>query len=135
MAAKSKTHSPGYVVLCDHLLIDQANKITLVGVFDRVFVEAIPSKQEACFLAAEIVGVPGPCSVMIRIKDDKGAEVVPALGPLNLELSSYGTARITMRIANLPLLRLGQYRFVVSVDGQDIGERVLFIEKRGKVNK
>ncbi|MGH7163525.1 MAG: DUF6941 family protein [Planctomycetota bacterium] len=120
----------GYAVMCDHALMDREGKHTLAGVFDRIFTRAIPGQHGRCWFVSEIRDLPGDHRFRLLVRDDHAKEILPAVGPLRIQCSpDYGSATVVVQIGALPLPVAGQYHFVVEVDGEEIGERVLYVHK------
>jgi len=117
----------GYLILCDaHGKV--GGKDCILGVFNRIFVQRFPAQHEQCFLAFELWTAPGDHELKIKIMDTDGADVVPELGPLKMQVSPVGQGSGAIQLRQLPLAKQGIYSFVMVVDGEQIGARDLFVE-------
>ncbi len=117
----------GYVILCDaHGKV--AGKDCIYGVFNRIFVARFPAAHEQCFLAFELWAEPGKHQLQLKILDTDGKDVVPPLGPLDMQVSKAGQGSGAIQLRQLPLPKAGIYSFVIVVDGEDVGARDLFVE-------
>ena len=117
----------GYLVLCDaHGKV--GGKDCILGVFNRIFVQRFPAVHEQCFLAFELWTSPGKHELKVKIMDTDGQDVVPELGPLEMQVSQVGQGSGAIQLRGLPLAKQGIFSFVMVVDGEHIGARDLFVE-------
>lgn len=117
----------GYLILCDaHGKV--GGKDCLYGVFNRIFVGQFPAVHEQCFLAFELWTSPGKHALGIHVRDTDGTDVVPPMGPLEMNVSEAGQGSGAIQLRGLPLAKQGIYSFVVSVDDVEVGARDLLVE-------
>lgn len=120
-------HKLGFLILCDaHGKV--GGKDCLYGVFNRIFVGRFPATHEMCYLAFELWTSPGQHKLGVRIRNTDGADVVPPLGPLDMNVAPVGQASGAIQLRHLPLEKPGIYSFVVVVDGEEVGARDLIVE-------
>lgn len=117
----------GYLILCDgHAKV--GGKDCILGVFNRIFVQRFPAQHEQCFLAFELWTAPGKHELKVKIIDTDGKDLVPELGPLEMQVSQVGQGSGAIQLRGLPLPKQGIYSFIMTVDGEQIGARDLFVE-------
>lgn len=117
----------GYLILCDgHSKV--GGKDCILGVFNRIFVARFPAQHEQCFLAFELWTSPGKHELRVKISDTDGNDILPPLGPLEMNVSTVGQGSGAIQLRGLPLAKQGIYSFVMLVDGEEIGARDLFVE-------
>jgi uncharacterized protein DUF6941 len=117
----------GYLILCDgHSKV--GGKDCILGIFNRIFVQRFPAQHEQCFLAFELWTTPGKHELKVKILDTDGKDVVPELGPLEMNVSQVGQGSGAIQLRGLPLAKQGIFSFVMVVDGEQIGARDLFVE-------
>ncbi len=117
----------GYLILCDgHAKV--GGKDCILGVFNRIFVQRFTAQHEQCFLAFELWTAPGKHELKVKIVDTDGKDLVPELGPLEMQVSPVGQGSGAIQLRGLPLPKQGIYSFIMSVDGEQIGARDLFVE-------
>lgn len=120
-------HTLGYLILCDaHGKV--GGKDCLYGVFNRIFVGSFPALHEQCFLAFELWTAPGKHELELHVRDTDGNDVVPKMGPLEMDVSEAGQGSGAVQLRGLPLARPGIYSFVLTVDGTEVGARDLIVE-------
>ena len=117
----------GYLILCDGHSKD-GGKDCILGIFNRIFVQRFPAQHEQCFLAFELWTSPGKHELKVKILDTDGKDVVPELGPLEMQVSQVGQGSGAIQLRGLPLAKQGIFSFVMIVDGEQIGARDLFVE-------
>jgi hypothetical protein len=121
------TNRLGYLILCDgHAKV--GGKDCILGIFNRIFVQRFPAAHEQCFLAFELWTSPGDHELKVKIVDTDGKDIVPELGPLKMQVSAVGQGSGAIQLRGLPLAKQGIYNFVMLLDGEQIGERELFVE-------
>ena len=117
----------GYLILCDgHAKV--GGKDCVLGVFNRIFVARFPATHDNCFLAFELWTAPGEHELAVKIQDSDGADLVQPLGPLKMTVSAAGQGSGAIQLRQLPLPKQGIYHFLMTVDGESIGVRELFVE-------
>ncbi len=117
----------GYLILCDaHGKV--GGKDCLYGVFNRIFVGAFPAQHEQCYLAFELWTTPGEHKLNLSVRDTDGEDVVPPMGPLDMQVSEAGQGSGAVQLRGLPLAKQGIYSFILSVDGEEVGARDLIVE-------
>jgi len=121
--------SLGYAVLCDLAITDRVGKNSLVGIFDRInVVGGFPATHGRCFFGIEVHGIPGAHELRVLVRDDEGKDILPAIGPVKLQLSpQFGGGTALIEFAHLKLPRAGQYHLLVELDGVVLGERLLHV--------
>ena len=118
----------GYMILCDgHAKVGQ--KDCILGVFNRIFVQRFPASHESCFLAFEIWTAPGKHELKVKIVDSDTKDVVPELGPLEMQVHQVGQGSGSIQLRGLPLPKPGIYSFILMLDGERVGARDLFVEE------
>ena len=117
----------GYVILCDaHGKV--GGKDCIYGVFNRIFVGRFPALHEQCYLAFELWTDPGKHELRVIIRDTDGNDLVPPLGPVDMEVGEAGQGSGAVQLRGLPLKKAGIYAFILELDGESIGARDLFVE-------
>ncbi len=117
----------GYLILCDaHGKV--GGKDCLYGVFNRIFVGNFPATHEQCWLAFELWTTPGEHQLELAIRDTDGNDVVPKMGPIEMQVSAAGQGSGAVQLRGIPLKKPGIYTFLMSVDGEEAGARDLIVE-------
>jgi hypothetical protein len=97
-----------WAVLCDYAFLDASHKMCLIGVFDRIVAQAVPSVHQQAALALRLVGEPNEkANVRVEIVRPTGG-VLAKLGG-DAVLGSTGSANLTLHLNGMPLPDFGIY--------------------------
>ena len=111
-------------VVCDHALIDQAGKLSVIGIFERIWVERFPAVHPRLHLVLRLKGRRteiGDHPIVIRLLDPEGHEVLRGDGAVQIGEPPAGVLEVeagAVLAFDVPLERPGTYQFEISVDGQ-----------------
>ncbi|QQG40884.1 MAG: hypothetical protein HYV37_00995 [Candidatus Levyibacteriota bacterium] len=128
-----------FLHLCDAASVDNLGKISILGIFSRVFLPKVPSK----FLKFTVVGnvsfiktEKNPTKIQIKIFDANKKELQLA-SPLFVEFSmpanatkNEGDVNFIFDIGNLDFKTFGKYSLIIYVDGKDIESKSFIVEER-----
>jgi hypothetical protein len=111
-------------VVCDHALIDQAGKLSVIGIFERIWVERFPAVHPRLHLVLRLKGRRteiGDHPVSIILLDPDGREVLRGDGQVQIGEPPAGVTEVeagAVLAFDVPLDRPGTYNFDISVDGE-----------------
>jgi hypothetical protein len=109
-----------WAVVCDYAFQDSGRKTCLIGIFDRVFAQSVPTTLNRSSLAAKIVGEPKETAQLkIEIVRPTGGVLATLGGPV--ELGENGVVEVQMAIQGLPLPDWGPYAFNIHI-GDDLAK-------------
>jgi len=114
----------GLAVVCDHALIDQAGKLSVIGIFERIWVERFPAVHPRLHLVLRLKGRRteiGDHPVLIVLKDPDGNQVLRGDGSVQIGEPPAGVTEVeagAVLAFDVPLERAGTYTFDISVDGE-----------------
>jgi hypothetical protein len=114
----------GLAVVCDHALIDQAGKLSVIGIFERIWVERFPAVHPRLHLVLRLKGRRteiGDHPVQIVLKDPDGTQVLRGDGSVQIGEPPAGVTEVeagAVLAFDVPLERAGTYTFDISVDGE-----------------
>ncbi len=119
--------------LCD-AATEHQGKLNLLGTFDTLNAAAFPSRHPQCAIALRMRFSrieEGPHRVRIRIVDEDGAPLVPALdGQFEVrcrpEVDS-ASANLVLTLQALPLTRPGRFAIDLAVDGREEASLPLYV--------
>lgn len=108
--------------ICDHAMVDQQGKLSLIGIFQNVWVAQFPAVHARLHLVLRLQGTRkeiGEHSIEINFSDPEGESLIkgggavifkePPTGVLDIEASAILTF-------DLPLPREGRYQFTIKID-------------------
>lgn len=113
-----------FAVLADYALIDQQGKLSIIGIFQHVWVTAFPTVNARTHLVLRVKGRRteiGSHSIRIRFVDDGGQELLGGEGTVQFGEPVAGVTELeagAVLVFDIPLPRAGQYAFEISLDGQ-----------------
>jgi hypothetical protein len=113
-----------FAVACDYALIDQYGKLSVLGIFQHIWVAQFPTVHPRLHLVVRLKGRRteiGQHELHIRLLDDQDNEVLSGNGTVTFNEPPAGVVDIeagTVLAFDVPFERPGHYRFEVSVDDQ-----------------
>ncbi len=115
-------------VVCDHALIDQAGKLSVIGIFERIWVERFPAVHPRLHLVLRLKGRRteiGDHPIVIQLMDPDGREVLRGDGNVQIGEPPAGVTEVeagAVLAFDVPLERPGAYHFAITVDGEPAAE-------------
>ncbi len=109
-------------LVCDHAIIDQHGKLSVLGIFDRIWVERFPAIHPRLHLVLRLKGrrtEVGDHTVLIQLVDDTGREILRGEGNVQIGEPPAGVVDIEAAAVlafDVPLERPGIVTFDISVD-------------------
>jgi hypothetical protein len=114
-------------MLADYVLVDNAGKLSIIGIFDRLFAAPFPSLHPQLFIVARWTGGPSKAEATeIRAWSPGGELLVGAQQPL--EFGPDGKANTIARLSPLPLPGPGDYTLELLAGGASIHHIPLAVE-------
>jgi hypothetical protein len=113
-------------VLADYALIDQQGKLSVLGLFQHVWVPQFPSMHPRAHLVLRVRGRRseiGDHSMRIRFVDDRGSTLLEGDGRVQFGEPPAGVTEVeagAVLVFDLPLPAPGQYAFEISLDGGEV---------------
>lgn len=110
-------------VVCDYALIDQYGKLSVLGIFQHIWVQDFPAVHPRLHLVLRLKGKRteiGQHALTIRLVDDAGAEVLSGGGAVAFNEPAAGVIEIeagTVLVFDVPFEHEGRYQFEINVDG------------------
>jgi hypothetical protein len=112
-----------FAVIADYALVDQAGKLSVLGIFQHVWVQQFPAMHPRLHLVLRLKGKRtevGEHQVQIRLLDEQDTEVLGGNGAVNFAEPPAGVTDIeagAILVFDVPLPHAGAYRFEIMVDG------------------
>ena len=113
-----------FALACDYALIDQYGKLSVLGIFQHIWVAQFPAVHPRLHLVLRIKGKRtevGQHDVRIRLLDADGAEVLSGNGTVTLNEPPAGVTEIeagAILVFDVPFARAGRYAFEITLDGE-----------------
>jgi hypothetical protein len=113
-----------FAVLADYALIDQQGKLSIIGIFQHVWVTSFPTVNARTHLVLRVKGRRteiGSHSIRIRFVDDSGQELLGGEGTVQFGEPVAGVTELeagAVLVFDIPLPKPGQYAFEIGLDDQ-----------------
>lgn len=117
-----------FAVVSDYALIDQAGKISVLGIFQHIWVQQFPAMHPRLHLVLRLKGRRteiGEHAVQIRLVDEQGTEVLGGNGNVTFAEPPAGVTEIeaaAILVFDVPFPHPGAYRFEITIDGEQAAE-------------
>src|SRR5579875_2151486 len=110
-------------VLCDHALVSQDGKLSLIGIFDRIAVPGLPIQHPRFFVVAVFDMAPGNHTVRVELLDPTGHSVLQEQGvEIPVSVAAAGqSGNLVAELNLLPLEFAGRYDFNLYVGDSRVG--------------
>ena len=109
-------------VLCDHALVGQDGKLSLLGIFRNISVSDLPAQHPRMFVVAILGLDQGQHGVVVRLLDPEGKPAMPQPPEMTVHSSGGGQdVNVVVELNNLSFAAYGTYRFDIEVDGRTAG--------------
>jgi hypothetical protein len=112
-------------VLCDHALIGQDGKLSVIGIFDHIAVVRLPAQHPRFFLVCVLQGATSASAVEMELIAPDSRVLMHESIPVDPEQISQGNGNLIAEITMLPLDQVGRYEFRMLSAGRDIGRIAL----------
>ena len=113
-----------FAVLADYALIDQQGKLSVLGIFQHVWVASFPAVHPRTHLVLRVRGRRteiGEHRIRIRFVDDEGKELMGGEGTVQFGEPPAGVVDVeagAVLVFDVPLPRPGQFAFEIALDGE-----------------
>ena len=108
-------------VLCDHAIVGQDGKVSLLGIFRNISVSGLPAQHPRMFLVAILNLEVGAHTVVVRLRSPEGVPAMPNAPEINVHAVAGQDVNVIVELNNLNFHAYGNYRFDLEVDGSTVG--------------
>ncbi|HYK82829.1 MAG TPA: hypothetical protein VEU55_06750 [Gemmatimonadales bacterium] len=113
-----------FAVVADYALVDQAGKLSVLGLFQHIWVQQFPAMHPRLHLVLRLKGKRteiGEHQVQIRLLDEQDAEILGGNGSVNFAEPPAGVMEIeagAILVFDVPFPHPGLYRFAITIDAE-----------------
>ena len=107
--------------LCDHALVGQDGKVSILGVFRNISVTGLPAQHPRMFLVAILGLDPGNHSVIVRLRKPDGGQAMPNAPEISVNAIGGQDVNVIVELNNLSFATFGTHRFDLEIDGEACG--------------
>ena len=120
-----KSAQLAYSILCDDVRLEMGNKLSLMGIFENVFLQSFPAVLLRFAVINHWLGA-GDYQTQVRVISPEGRDVAQsAQSAFRIEPDGYAD-NVTF-FANVQLERAGRYSIQTFIDGKMVFEKPLFV--------
>jgi hypothetical protein len=111
-----------FAVIADYALVDQAGKLSVLGIFQHIWVQQFPAMHPRLHLVLRLKGKRteiGEHQVQIRLLDERDVEILGGKGGVTFAEPPAGVTEIeagAILVFDVPFPHPGQYRFDITID-------------------
>ena len=120
-----KSAQLAYSILCDDVRLEVGNKLSLMGIFENVFLPQFPAVLLRFAAVNHWVGA-GDYETQVRIISPEGKDIAQS-SQSNFRIEPEGYADNVTFFANVALERAGRYSIQTFIDGRMVAQRPLFV--------
>lgn len=107
--------------LCDHALVGQDGKVSILGVFRNISVTGLPAQHPRMFLVAILSLDAGTHAVVVRLRKPDGGQAMPNAPEISVNALAGQDVNVIVELNNLSFATYGTHRFDLEVDGEVAG--------------
>ncbi len=117
-----------FAVVADYALVDQSGKVSVLGIFQHIWVQQFPAMHPRLHLVLRLKGKRteiGEHAVHIRLADDHGVEILGGSGSVTFAEPPAGVTEIeaaAILVFDVPFPHHGVYKFAITLDGEGAAE-------------
>ena len=119
-------------VLCDHALVGQDGKVSVLGIFRNISVSDLPAQHPRMFVVAVLGLDAGPHAVVVRLRGPDGRAAMQHAPEMTVHSSGDSQdVNVIVELNNLSFASYGEYRFDLDVDGHTTESLAVSIVQMG----
>ncbi|HUQ17180.1 MAG TPA: hypothetical protein VM070_05285 [Candidatus Saccharimonadales bacterium] len=107
--------------LCDHALVGQDGKVSLLGIFRNISVTGLPAQHPRMFLVAILGLEAGTHSVVVRLRKPDGGQAGTNPPEIAVQAVAGQDVNVIVELNNMSFTSYGTHKFDLEVDGTSIG--------------
>ena len=114
--------------LADYALVDQAGRLSVIGIFSQVWVQGFPAEHRRTHLVIRVIGKRteiGEHKIRIRFLDPEDRELFGGEGTFRFGEPPAGVTFVEAAVIlayDLPLPTPGRYNVMLEVDGENAAQ-------------
>lgn len=119
-------------VLCDHALVGQDGKVSVLGIFRNISVSDLPAQHPRMFVVAVLGLDAGAHAVVVRLLGPDGRPAMQHAPEMTVHSSGDAQdVNVIVELNNLSFASYGEYRFDLDVDGETVESLAVSIMQMG----
>ena len=119
------------LTICDYASISQDNKLSMMGLFDQIFVNNLPTQHSQFYIVGIITGEAGGVKELtLSIKTPSETDAIPPQS-LKVTIGPNGKSNIIAGVENFPISEAGMYKISLNSDSKKLGEKEFGVFRSG----
>ncbi len=119
-------------VLCDHALVGQDGKVSVMGIFRNISVSDLPAQHPRMFVVAVLGLDAGAHAVVVQLRGPDGRPAMQHAPEMTVHSSGDSQdVNVIVELNNLSFASYGEYRFDLDVDGHTTESLAVSIVQMG----
>jgi hypothetical protein len=114
-----------YSILCDDVRLEMGNKLSLMGIFENVYLPQFPAVLLRFAAVNHWIGA-GDYETQVRVVSPEGRDIAQS-SQSTFRIEPEGYADNVTFFANVSLERAGRYSIQTFIDGRMVAQRPLFV--------
>lgn len=107
------------IALADYAMNAEDKKLSVIGIFDKVFVRSVPTNHPRIAFVVTLAGASaGQENLTLRIMTPSKKEAFKA--DVKVNFGENGKANLISNFEGFPFQEIGTYRFLLEKDGKDL---------------
>jgi len=112
-----------HFAVCDYAMVSKENKLSLIGIFNQIFVRELPSTYSKIFVVGVVSGEANEVyEVSLRLNGPDGNNIIPEQ-KLKLTVGANGETNIIAELNNLRFNNAGKYEIDLIMNDKTLGKR------------
>ena len=117
------------LTICDYASISQDNKLSIIGIFEQIFVSDFPTQHPQLFIVGVLTGPANKAlDLALSITTPGGEDAIP-VQKINISIGPNGKSNLVATIGNLPINEPGFYKVGLTTGEGKLGEKEFGIFK------
>jgi len=117
------------ITLCDYALNSKDGKLSIMGIFDRIFVKQLPAKYPRFFIVVVLNGnSTSKHDLSLQLTSPTGKTILPKK-EVSVGFGVNGKANLITDITNLTLPEIGEYKFALMELNSLVAKTSLFVNQ------
>ena len=109
-----------FATLCDHALVAQDGKVSVLGIFRNISVSSLPAQHPRMYLVAVLDLEMGAHSVVVRLRDPEGTPALAEPPQITVHATPGQDVNVIVELNNVAFGTYGEHRFDLDVDGRTL---------------
>jgi hypothetical protein len=114
-----------YTIVCDDVRLEAGNKLSLMGIFENLFLTSFPAMLLKLAVVNHWVGA-GDFETQVRVLAPNGQEIAVAV-PSTFHIESQGHADNVTFFTNVAFERAGAFTIQTFLDGRAVSEKQIYV--------